>query len=162
MSYLNKIMTVDQAAARLQELAAAGLKSVFTNGCFDLLHPGHLRYLAEARSLGDFLLVGLNSDRSISALKGPSRPVCPEPVRAEMLAGLAAVDSVVIFDEDTPFDLISAVKPDILVKGGDWPIEKIIGADLVLARGGEVKSLLLAEGYSTTSLIEHILKHPSA
>ncbi|MDR2945287.1 MAG: D-glycero-beta-D-manno-heptose 1-phosphate adenylyltransferase [Candidatus Adiutrix sp.] len=157
MDYLTKIMTLPQAQARRQALAVQGRKLVFTNGCFDLLHPGHLRYLAEARALGDFLLVGLNSDRSISALKGPTRPVCPEAVRAEMLAGLAAVDAVVVFDADTPLDLITALVPDVLVKGGDWAVEQIVGGTLVLERGGEVRSLLLAEGFSTTALIERIM-----
>lgn len=151
-----KIMTLSQALARRQELAARGLKLVFTNGCFDLLHPGHLRYLAEARALGDFLLVGLNSDRSISALKGPSRPVCPEAVRAEMLAGLAAVDAVVVFDQDTPLELITTLLPDVLVKGGDWVVDKIVGGPLVLERGGAVKSLVLADGFSSTALLERI------
>lgn len=156
MDHRAKIMTLPQALVRRKELAGRGLKLVFTNGCFDLLHPGHLRYLAEARSLGDFLLVGLNSDRSISALKGPMRPVCPEAVRAEMLAGLMAVDAVVVFDQDTPSDLIAALIPDVLVKGGDWPVDKIVGGALVLERGGEVRSLVLADGFSTTSLIERI------
>ncbi|UQZ89108.1 D-glycero-beta-D-manno-heptose 1-phosphate adenylyltransferase [Deltaproteobacteria bacterium Smac51] len=156
MKHLAKIMTWEQAAARRQELAGESRKVVFTNGCFDLLHPGHLRYLAEARDLGDYLIVGLNSDRSITALKGPARPICPEAVRGEMLAGLAAVDAVVVFDHDTPLDLITLLKPDVLVKGGDWRPEQIVGADVVLAGGGQVRSLLLAEGFSTTSLIERI------
>lgn len=158
MDYRDKIMTIEQAVARRQILAADGLKMVFTNGCFDLLHPGHLRYMAEARALGDFLLVGLNSDRSISSLKGPLRPVCPEAVRAEMLAGLMAVDAVVIFDDDTPLNLITALLPDILVKGGDWTVETIAGNSVVIENGGEVKSLLLAGGFSTTALIERIVK----
>ena len=156
MDHRAKIMTLPQVLARRRELAAGGRKLVFTNGCFDLLHPGHLRYLAEARALGDFLVVGLNSDRSISALKGPARPICPETVRAEMLAGLAAVDAVVVFDQDTPLALITALVPDVLVKGGDWTVDKIVGGSLVLERGGEVRSLLLAEGFSSTSLIERI------
>lgn len=161
MGYRRKIMTWTQAAARRRELAAAGSRLVFTNGCFDLLHPGHLRYLAEARSLGDFLLVGLNSDRSVRALKehpplGPPRPICPEAVRAEMLAGLSMVDAVVIFDQDDPLELVTALTPDVLVKGGDWPVDRIIGAGVVLKRGGEVRSLPLAEGFSTTALVAHI------
>ncbi len=162
MDYRQKIMTPDQATARRRELAAAGRRVVFTNGCFDLLHPGHLRYLAEARDLGDFLMVGLNSDRSIRAIKGdpplgPPRPICAEAVRAEMLAGLAMVDAVVVFDEDTPLNLIVALVPDVLVKGGDWPVDRIVGGRFVLERGGEVKSLALAEGFSTTNLIARIL-----
>lgn len=156
MDYLNKIMAWEQAAARRKALAAEGRRVVFTNGCFDLLHPGHLRYLAEARALGDFLIVGLNADCSIIRLKGPSRPVCPEAVRAEMLAGLAAVDAVTVFSQDTPLELITLLQPDILVKGGDWKPEQIVGADIVLANGGQVRSLLLAEGFSTSALIERI------
>lgn len=157
MDHREKILTLTQALNRRKELAAQGRKLVFTNGCFDLLHPGHLRYLAEARALGDFMVVGLNSDRSISALKGPLRPVCPEAVRTEMLAGLAAVDAVVVFDQDTPLELITALRPDILVKGGDWAVDQIVGGPLVLEWGGEVRSLLLADGFSTTALIERIL-----
>ena len=143
-------------------MAEDGLRLVFTNGCFDLLHPGHLRYLAEARAMGDFLLVGLNSDRSIRAIKGgkligPPRPICSEEVRAEMLAGLAAVDAVVIFDEETPCQLIKALRPDVLVKGGDWSVDQIVGSDLVLENGGQVRSLLLADGFSTTALIARIV-----
>lgn len=157
MDYLKKIKTWDEAAALRQALAAQGKRLVFTNGCFDLLHPGHLRYLAEAKSLGDFLMVGLNSNDSITRLKGPGRPICPNEVRAEMLAGLASVDAVTVFDQDTPLDLITLIQPDVLVKGGDWKPEEIVGADVVLAAGGEVRSLLLAEGYSSTSLIERIM-----
>ncbi len=156
MPYRSKIMRLPEALLWRQRLAADGYRLVFTNGCFDLLHPGHLRYLAEAKSLGQALLVGLNSDRSITALKGPERPICPQAVRAEMLAGLAAVDAVVIFDELTPLKLIEALKPDILVKGGDWAVENMVGAKEVLAAGGQVKSLSLAEGFSSTALIERI------
>ncbi len=156
MGYLDKIMGWKQAAARRKELAAEGRRVVFTNGCFDLLHPGHLRYLAEARDLGDYLIVGLNSDRSITALKGPTRPICPEAVRAEMLAGLEVVEAVVVFDQETPLELITLLRPDVLVKGGDWRPEQIVGAEVVLAGGGRVRSLLLAEGFSTTALIERI------
>ena len=162
MDYRNKVISKDEAVRRREKLAEGGFRLVFTNGCFDLLHPGHLRYLSEARGLGDYLLIGLNSDSSIRAIKGdkpvgPPRPICPQSVRAEMLAGLAAVDAVVIFDEETPFELIKALRPDVLVKGGDWPPEKIVGSDIVLKNGGEVKSLLLAEGFSTTALIERIV-----
>jgi len=157
MDHRAKIMTWAEAAAVRKNLAEGGLRLVFTNGCFDLLHPGHLRYLAEARALGDFLLVGLNSDRSITALKGPLRPICPEAVRAEMLAGLASVDAVVVFDQNTPQELITFLEPDVLVKGGDYRIDDMVGAPEVLSRGGEVKSLQLAEGFSTTKLIERIM-----
>ncbi len=162
MDHRAKILTLEQALALRRRLAAEGRRLVFTNGCFDLLHPGHLRYLAQARGLGDFLLVGLNSDRSVGAIKGeppagPPRPICPEAVRAEMLAGLAAVDAVVLFDQDTPLELITALEPDVLVKGGDWPVERMVGSAEVLARGGEAHSIPLADGFSTTALIARIL-----
>ena len=131
-----------------------GGKIVFTNGCFDWLHVGHVRYLQEARRQGDILILGVNSDRSVRALKGPTRPVQTENDRAEILAALACVDFVTIFDQDTPYELIKAVQPDILVKGGDWKIESIVGADLVQSRGGQVLSLTFVEGKSTTKLIE--------
>jgi D-beta-D-heptose 7-phosphate kinase/D-beta-D-heptose 1-phosphate adenosyltransferase len=154
--YLDKILTPTQALARREELAQSSRVLVMTNGCFDLLHPGHLRYLAEARALGDFLLVALNDDQSIKRLKGPKRPICPEKDRAKMLAGLEMVDAVVVFSEDTPFNLINSLKPDILVKGGDWAVENIVGGPETLARGGRVLSLSLEDGYSTTNLIAKI------
>ena len=156
-----KIIPWNAAAAHRRGLAAAGRRLVFTNGCFDLLHPGHLRYLAEARALGDFLWVGLNSDRSIRSLKGSDRPVQPEAVRAEMLAGLEAADAVTVFDQDTPLELIGLLEPEVLVKGGDWPIERIVGAAEVARRGGLVKALTLAEGFSTTALLERIRQRPT-
>jgi D-beta-D-heptose 7-phosphate kinase/D-beta-D-heptose 1-phosphate adenosyltransferase len=131
---------------------------VFTNGCFDILHVGHTRYLKDARALGDILVVGLNSDESVRGLKGPQRPIQTEADRGEILASLASVDFVVVFGEATPTRLIEQVAPDILVKGGDWPVEKIEGSKFVLARGGEVKSLPFHPGHSTTSLIERIDK----
>lgn len=163
MDHRRKILTLTEALERRRQLAAEGFRLVFTNGCFDLLHPGHLRYLAEARELGDFLLVGLNSDRSVRAIKGgpaqgPPRPICPQEVRAEMLAGLGVVDAVVIFDQDDPLELVTALQPDVLVKGGDWPVDKMIGAGVVLARGGLVKSIALAEGFSTTALVERMVR----
>ncbi len=136
-----------------------GKKLTFTNGCFDILHIGHIRYLKEAASLGDALLVGLNSDASVKRLKGPGRPVNSEEERAEMLLALRSVDYVVIFDEETPLDLIRAVKPFYLVKGGDWPPESIVGSRDVLARGGKVMSLPFVPGKSTTSLIEKMRNH---
>jgi D-beta-D-heptose 7-phosphate kinase/D-beta-D-heptose 1-phosphate adenosyltransferase len=157
-TYLNKIMGLDQAVEKRDRLALAGKKTVFTNGCFDLLHTGHLRYLDQARSLGDFLLVGLNSDGSIKRLKGPNRPVRNQNERSEMLAALMMVDGLVIFEQDTPLELILAVRPHFLVKGGDWSVSGIIGANEVLGMGGEVKSLTLEKGFSTTSLIERIAK----
>lgn len=153
---MGELLSWAQAAERRRRLAEAGRTLVFTNGCFDLLHPGHLRYLAQARAWGDFLLVGLNSDRSVRAIKGPARPILGQAVRAEMLAGLAAVDAVTVFDQETPLELITLLTPDVLVKGGDWPPDKIVGADLVSGRGGLVKSLPLAEGFSTTGLLELI------
>lgn len=131
---------------------------VFTNGCFDLLHVGHIRYLQEARSLGDGLFVGLNSDSSVKRLKGNLRPIQTELDRAEILAALACVDHVSIFEEDTPLELIHRVRPHILVKGGDWPVEKIVGFDFVQSYGGEVKSLSFHQGRSSSTLIDKIQK----
>ncbi len=132
------------------------MKTVFTNGCFDLLHPGHVDLLERARALGDRLIVGLNSDASVRALKGPSKPYVGEQDRRRMLSALRAVDEVVIFDDLDPLRLIESLRPDVLVKGGDWPVERIVGASFVLARGGEVRSLPLLPGYSTTLVVEHI------
>ena len=127
---------------------------VFTNGVFDLLHPGHVRYLTDARRLGDALVVGVNSDRSVRVNKGPQRPINPEHERAEVLAALACVDLAVIFDEDTPQVLITQIQPDVLVKGADWGEHSIVGRDVVEARGGRVVRMELSPGFSTTSLIE--------
>lgn len=142
---------------RLATRRRAGDRIVFTNGVFDLLHPGHVRYLRAAKRLGDVLVVGINSDRSARRLgKGPARPLVPERDRAELVAGLEMVDYAVIFDQDTPYELIRAVQPDVLVKGGDWTVDRIVGADLVLARGGKVRSLRFAPGYSTTALVRRM------
>ncbi len=135
-----------------------GKKIVFTNGCFDILHCGHIKYLQEAKSLGDKLVLGLNSDNSVRRLKGKERPVNPQVCRAEILAALEVVDMVIIFDEDTPLTIIENILPNILVKGGDWKIEDIVGSDVVLGNGGEVKSLSFLQGFSTTSIIEKIKK----
>lgn len=132
-------------------------KIVFTNGCFDLLHVGHVRYLQDARKLGDLLVVGLNADASVRKLKGPTRPVQVEDDRAEILAALSCVDAVTFFSEETPLKLIETVKPQVLVKGGDWPVEKIVGYEFVKSRGGLTKSLPFHPGRSTTGLIEKIL-----
>ena len=132
-------------------------KVVFTNGCFDILHPGHVDYLERARSMGDCLVVGLNSDSSVRRLKGPLRPVNDQAARARVLAGLACVDFVMIFEEDTPLELIKAVCPDVLVKGGDWSVDRIVGREQVEARGGTVCSIPLLEGYSTTGTIDRIV-----
>lgn len=152
-----KIVAAAQATERARAVQAGGGKVVFTNGCFDLLHAGHVRLLNQARALGDLLVLGLNSDESVRCLhKGPGRPVVPQAQRAEVAAGLAAVDLVVIFAEPTPAELIAAVAPDVLVKGGDWPAEAIVGADFVKARGGQVYSLPLVEGLSTSDLIQRL------
>lgn len=153
----DKLMNWDQAADRATAIRSSGGKVVFTNGCFDLLHLGHARYLADARRLGDFLIVGLNSDRSVHEIKGLTRPVTPQDQRAEVLAHLASVDAVVVFDQPDPHALISKVQPDILIKGGDWPLDKIIGRDVVEARGGVVKTIPLTPGISTTDIIRRIL-----
>lgn len=129
---------------------------VFTNGCFDVLHVGHARYLSDARKLGDLLVVGLNTDASVRRLKGERRPIVPESERLELLLALKPVDFVVLFDEDTPLRLIERVLPDVLVKGGDWPVEKIVGHELVLANGGQVLSLPFVPGRSSTDIIERI------
>jgi len=135
---------------------AAGRRIVFTNGVFDILHPGHLRYLQAARRHGDLLVVGLNSDASVRRNKGPARPINPEEERAEVLAALACVDAVSIFDDDTPADIIARVQPDILVKGADWPADQIVGRDTVEARGGRVILEPVEQGYSTTTLIQKV------
>jgi D-glycero-beta-D-manno-heptose 1-phosphate adenylyltransferase len=153
----HKIQTRTEAAATVAHWKQEGSRVVFTNGCFDILHYGHIQYLAEARDLGQRLVVGLNASESVSRLKGPHRPINDEKTRTYLLAALQTVDLVVIFEEDTPFDLITALLPDVLVKGGDWKPEQIVGSDVVLARGGEVRSLQFAEGYSTTNIEQRIL-----
>jgi len=135
---------------------AAGRRVVFTNGVFDLLHPGHVRYLQAARAEGDTMIIAINSDRSVSAITGPTRPITPQNERAEVLGALACVDAVVVFDEDTPFDIISAVQPDVLVKGADWAEDKIVGRDVVEARGGRVVRMPIEQGWSTTGIIKSL------
>ena len=150
-------MTRGDAVALVERWRAQGKTIVFTNGVFDIIHPGHVRYLRDARALGDLLIVGVNSDRSVKALaKAPNRPINSESERAEVLAALTSVDAVVIFDEDTPHAIISALQPDILVKGADWGENAIVGREIVEARGGRVVRIALAEGYSTTKLIERM------
>ena len=149
-------MTIDEAAAFAARIQARGGKVVFTNGVFDLLHPGHIRYLRDARRLGDALIVGLNSDRSVRANKGPERPITPEAERAEILGALDCVDAVAIFEEDTPADIIRRIQPDVLVKGADWGPDNIIGRDTVEARGGRVVRMDLSPGFSTTELIRRV------
>ncbi|MBN1103936.1 MAG: D-glycero-beta-D-manno-heptose 1-phosphate adenylyltransferase [Deltaproteobacteria bacterium] len=151
----------DLAAAReeIDRLKTQGKRVVFTNGCFDILHPGHARYLWEARRLGDYLIVAVNSDRSVRAIKGPGRPVLDQQARSELVAALGAVDEVLIFDEDDPLGVIQHLIPDVLVKGGDWPEEGIIGADVVKQAGGEVHRIPFVTGHSTSSIIERIRRH---
>ena len=132
---------------------------MFTNGCFDLLHRGHIKYLEEASKLGDKLIIGLNSDASVSKLKGDNRPIKDQQNRAEILSALKMVDMVIIFNQDTPDKLISLVVPDVLVKGGDWPVDKIVGADFVLDNGGDVKTLSFIEGESSSAIINKIIKN---
>ncbi len=158
MRAASKVKSLAGVVRAVRKAQAAGRRVVFTNGCFDLLHRGHTRYLERARALGDLLVVAINSDRSVRALKGRGRPVVPEGQRAEVLAALAAVDYTVIFDELDPARVIRAVRPDVLVKGGDWPISQIVGADYVQSRGGRVLSLPYVEGASTSALIGRVLK----
>ena len=150
-------MTSTEALAVVARLRARGKTVVFTNGVFDILHPGHVRYLKDARGLGDGLIVGVNSDRSARAQgKAPDRPINSAAERCEVLAALASVDAVVVFDEDTPHEIIKLVQPDILVKGADWGENAIVGRDLVEARGGKVVRIPLAEGYSTTAILNRV------
>lgn len=149
-------MTWDELVGARQGWKAAGEKVVFTNGCFDLLHPGHVRVLEKSRSLGDRLIVAINSDESVHRLKGPTRPILDERERAETLAGFAAVDAVAVFGEDTPEEIIARVVPDILVKGADWA-HWVAGRDTVEAAGGEVKLVALEPGFSTTDVVEKVL-----
>jgi rfaE bifunctional protein nucleotidyltransferase chain/domain len=159
LSYIecvSKFYRRDELVRARAEWKAAGRTVVFTNGCYDLLHPGHIRLLESARSLGDILILALNSDDSVRRLKGPSRPLMPEQERAEVALGLEAVDAVTLFDEDTPRELIDAVLPDVLVKGADWA-HWIAGREEVEAAGGKVMALSLEPGYSTTGIVETIL-----
>ncbi len=152
------MLVLDQDRARdfADRLRRQGLRIVFTNGVYDLLHPGHVRYLAAARAEGDALIVGVNSDRSVRGNKGPSRPITPEQERAEIVAALGSVDAAVIFDDPTPDAIIRLIQPDVLVKGADWPADQIVGRDTVEARGGRVVRMPVEQGWSTTSIIESI------
>jgi len=154
------VLTRDQVAAWADKLRREKHRVVLTNGVFDLLHPGHVRYLQAARAEGDALVVAINSDRSVRAIKGPTRPITPEAERAEILDALACVNVVVVFDEDTPAEIIKAVQPDILVKGADWAPDRIVGRDTVEARGGKVVLMPLEQGWSTTSIVERISGAP--
>ena len=150
------VLTLDEAALRFGRQRRNGRRVVFTNGCFDLLHPGHIRSLEFARSLGDVLVVGLNSDSSVRQLKGEGRPVIMEKERAEILTALESVDAVVIFDDLTPREVISRLLPDVLVKGGDWPGDQIVGREEIEAAGGRVVSVPVVPGYSTSAILEKI------
>ncbi len=150
-------LDIDKAVEQIQRWKEASQKIVFTNGCFDLLHVGHVMYLQEAKSLGDKLIVAVNSDASVSKLKGPHRPIKDEYNRMSIMAALQSVDMVLLFGTETPYEIIQQVVPDILVKGGDWSPDQIVGSDIVLSHGGEVRSLQFLEGYSTTALEKKIL-----
>jgi rfaE bifunctional protein nucleotidyltransferase chain/domain len=157
------VKSLAAAARAVRRAQAAGRRVVFTNGCFDLLHRGHTRYLEQARALGDLLIVAVNSDASVRRLKGAGRPLVPAAERAEVLAALASVDLVLIFDDLDPGRVIWAVRPDVLVKGGDWPVDQIVGADFVRSTGGKVRSLPYVQGASTSELIRRVisaLSHP--
>jgi rfaE bifunctional protein nucleotidyltransferase chain/domain len=150
------LLSAENAAAFADQIRLEGGTVVFTNGVFDLVHPGHVRYLREARALGDALIVAINSDRSVRANKGPGRPINPENERAELLMALDCVDAVTIFDEETPHAMIARIRPDVLVKGADWGADAIVGRDIVEARGGRVVRLRLTEGFSSSQLIERV------
>ncbi len=151
-------LVLDRKLASYLDSRSVNHRVVFTNGCFDVLHIGHLRVLEKARSLGDVLVVGINSDSSVARLKGPQRPIIPELERKEMLEGLRAVDFVTIFEEETPYELIKKIRPTVLVKGGDWPVDKIVGHELVAQWGGVALSLPFVPGHSTTDILQKICK----
>ena len=153
---MQRVLTIDEAVGRYGPGKRAGKRVVFTNGCFDLLHPGHIRILEGARALGDVLIVGVNADASVRELKGAGRPVIPEQERAEILAAMECVDAVVIFNEPTPREVIARLLPDVLVKGGDWGSDKIVGREEVEAAGGRVVSIPVVSGYSTTEILRKI------
>ena len=150
------VLSSAEAVAFAARLRGEGQRVVFTNGVYDLLHPGHVRYLQAARAEGDALIVGVNSDRSVRALKGPHRPVHPQDERAELIAALACVDAAVVFDQDTPHEIITALQPDVLVKGAEWPADQIVGREVVEARGGRVVRVHVVPGHSSTQLIERM------
>jgi rfaE bifunctional protein nucleotidyltransferase chain/domain len=154
---LGRLYSLDELLAARAEWKRAGKTVVFTNGCYDILHPGHIRLLESARSLGDVLILALNTDAGVQRLKGPSRPLIPQHLRAEMAAALEAVDAVTFFDEDTPRELIAAVLPDVLIKGADWT-HFIAGREEVEASGGQVLTVPLEAGYSTTNIVDEVLK----
>src|SRR5437588_13123025 len=151
-----KMLSLSEASERVEHQRHVGVKIVFTNGVFAILHPGHVRYLQDARREGELLVVGVNSDRSVQAIKGPGRPINPENERAELIAALSSVNAVVIFDEVDPQQIISRLQPDVLAKGADWAADRIIGRDIVEARGGRLVRIPLANGYSTSDIIKKI------
>lgn len=155
---MGKVVNIDEIVQIVRELKSEGKKVVFTNGCFDILHRGHVEYLAKAKELGDVLIVGLNSDSSVKQIKGDGRPIVSQEDRAFILSNLAFVDYVVIFDEPTPYELISKIIPDVLVKGSDWAIEDVVGRDIVEANGGRVVLVELTPNRSTTNIIKTILE----
>lgn len=151
-----KILSLDQAEALVARLRRDRRVVAFTNGVFDLLHPGHVRYLQQARKEADALIVAVNSDRSVRAIKGPNRPIVPERERAEVISALSCVDAVVLFDDETPRHIVDRLQPDVLVKGADWASDRIVGREIVEVRGGRVVRIPLAPGYSTSRIIERI------
>lgn len=155
---MGAILPLKKLVSTVRRLRARGKKIAFTNGCFDILHVGHVRYLAEARKMGDLLILALNSDASVRQIKGEKRPLVPQQERAEVVASLAAVDYVTLFDEPTPLKLIEYLQPDCLVKGGDWQEEAVVGRDAVMSRGGKVHLIPVVEGASTTNIVEKILQ----
>jgi len=157
-SVADKIKTVDEIAAIATEAKKNGRRVVFTNGCFDLLHRGHVHILRQAKAAGDLLIVGMNSDRSVKSIKGPARPILPEIDRVELIAAMEMVDYIVLFDEPDPYQLIATIKPNVLAKGGDWSSDKIVGADIVERDGGRVAVIPYLKGFSTTEIIERIRK----
>lgn len=150
------LLSLDQAAAWAAQQRARGRILVFTNGVYDLVHPGHVEYLRAARAEGDLLIVAVNSDRSVRANKGPARPILPERERAELISALSCVDAVLIFDAETPADVIQAIQPDVLVKGADWAHDAIVGRDVVEARGGRVVRMTMVPGFSTSAIVERM------
>ncbi len=154
----NKLKTWEEIASIIKDLKSQNKKIVFTNGCFDILHSGHVQYLAEAKELGDILILGLNSDSSVKRLKGKDRPINNERERAIVLSALYTISYIVVFEDDTPYKLIKYIKPDILVKGGDWKPKDIVGSDIVNSYNGEVKSLSFIDGKSTTDIINKLKK----
>jgi D-beta-D-heptose 7-phosphate kinase/D-beta-D-heptose 1-phosphate adenosyltransferase len=161
---MGQFLNQSQLKNKIEEIRQSGVsksgnsKVVFTNGCFDILHVGHVKYLQEAKAQGDILVVGINADESVRKLKGKERPIQNEEDRGEVLSALGCVDFVTIFEEDTPENLIKLIKPDILVKGGDWKVDQIVGSDFVMSYGGKVKSLQFVQGKSTTGIVSKILK----